>query len=427
MIAADLSRCTRYYDRVIQLQPLQGDTGLLLERIEAPAKSVASEVGALPSLAGERANRTAILINGNLNHSTDILTQLRGLKADLARTSRILLVLYNPYLNWLYWLANRLGIRAGALPTTFLTRTELTDLATLAGFEVVRAHTVGYSPWRLMGIGTLVNRFLTLVPGLRWLGLAYTVTLRPILPERTGRPSLSVVVPARNERGNIEEAVKCMPDLGCEVELIFVEGHSTDGTWDEIRRVAAAYDGPVKIRAVQQEGRGKADAVRLGFSEARGDLLTILDADLTVPPQLLTQFYTAYCEGHGDFVNGSRLVYPMEGEAMRHLNRLGNLFFAKALGWLLDVQIGDTLCGTKLLARHDHARVQAWRADFGDFDPFGDFELIFPASQLGLGIVDVPIRYRARTYGSTNIRRFRHGLELLRMTLIGLVRIKLGR
>ncbi|HEY6988746.1 MAG TPA: glycosyltransferase, partial [Bryobacteraceae bacterium] len=173
-------------------------------------------------------------------------------------------------------------------------------------------------------------------------------------------------------------------------------------------------------------GKGKADAVRLGFSRATQQVVTILDADLTMPPEMLGRFYDAYCQGLADFVNGSRLVYPMEGEAMRPLNHLGNIFFAKSLSWVLDTRLGDCLCGTKLLARHDYERIVRWRKDFGDFDPFGDFELIFPAVALGLGIVDVPVRYLARTYGSTNIRRFRHGLELLRMVSIGFLRIKLG-
>jgi glycosyltransferase involved in cell wall biosynthesis len=179
--------------------------------------------------------------------------------------------------------------------------------------------------------------------------------------------------------------------------------------------------------ALQQTGRGKADAVRLGFQHATGDLLTILDADLTMPPELLPRFIDAYRDGVADFINGSRIVYPMEGEAMRFLNRLGNVFFAKALTWVLDARLGDCLCGTKLVRRDDYARMTAWRADFGDFDPFGDFELLFPAASMGIGIVDVPIRYRARTYGTTNISRFRHGMMLLKMTAVGFFRVKLGR
>jgi glycosyltransferase involved in cell wall biosynthesis len=177
---------------------------------------------------------------------------------------------------------------------------------------------------------------------------------------------------------------------------------------------------------MQQTGKGKSDAVRLGFSKARNDIVTILDADLTMPPEMLERFYDAYCEGLADFVNGSRLTYPMEGNAMRFLNRLGNIFFAKALSFVLGVRLGDSLCGTKLLTRRDYERMCQWRNDFGDFDPFGDFELLFPAATLGLGIIDVPVRYRDRVYGSTNIRRFYHGWILLKMTWTGFYRIRLG-
>jgi glycosyltransferase involved in cell wall biosynthesis len=276
----------------------------------------------------------------------------------------------------------------------------------------------------LFGLGSLVNRVLPLIPLIRWLGLTFVATLRPVI---AGAPiGLSCVIPARNERGNIEGALQRFPDLGCPIEVIFVEGHSTDGTWDEIQRVARVYQDRFRIQTLQQTGKGKADAVRLGFERATLPLLTILDADLTMPPEMLGRFYEAYCQGRGDFVNGSRLVYPMEGDAMRFLNRLGNIFFAKSLSWILDARLGDSLCGTKLLTRHDYRRFIAWRRDFGDFDPFGDFELLFPAAILGLGMVDIPVRYRARQYGSTNISRFRHGLQLLRMTSLGFFRIKLG-
>jgi glycosyltransferase involved in cell wall biosynthesis len=265
------------------------------------------------------------------------------------------------------------------------------------------------------------------VPGLRWLSLVTVAVMRPVSTARE-RPSLSIVIPARNERGNVENALRRMPQFGAPVEVIFVEGHSSDGTWEEIQRVVAEWTGRNgwQILAYQQAGRGKADAVRLGFSKARGDLLTILDADLTMPPEKLTRFYDAYCEGAADFVNGTRLVYPMEGEAMRFLNRLGNVFFAKLLSFVLDVRLGDSLCGTKLVSRRDYERFVRWRDDFGDFDPFGDFELLFPAAVLGTGIIDIPVYYRARTYGTTNIRRFRDGAVLFRMSMTGLLRIKFG-
>src|SRR5271168_3118419 len=423
-LAAEISSLTRYYDRVIQWLPREDDKGGLLAAVEAPRKETVGRDEPFPDLTHERDKRTAVLINGTFNHDFDIQALLLQLKAKLARTSRLMVVLYNPYLRWAYYLTNRLGIRKGDLPSTFVTRVDLENIAKVAGFEIVRQRLAVYCPWKMLGLGTAINRVLPLVPLLRWFSLTSVVVLRP-LPD----PSLngvSCVIPARNERGNIENALKRFPDLGCEAEIIFVEGHSTDGTWEEILRVSALYKDQFRILAVQQPGKGKADAVRLGFSHAREDLLVILDADLTMPPEMLTRFSYAYDQGHGDFINGSRLVYQMEGEAMRFLNRMGNIFFAKMLSSVLDVRLGDSLCGTKLVTRHDYERMVAWRKDFGEFDPFGDFELLFPAAELGLEIVDVPVRYLARTYGETNIQRFRHGLQLLKMTWVGLVRIKMG-
>jgi glycosyl transferase family 2 len=424
LIARDFSAITRYCDRVIQWLPRDDDHGLLLQELDAKEKLRIAPGDQVPDLRGEEDRRTAVLLNGTFNHDYDIQGKLAELGTRLSRTSRVLLVLYNPYLRWLYTIANRLGIRQGELPTTFLTRVDLHSLAKISGYVVVRERTKVYCPFALLGLGTLANKLLPLIPLLRWFSLTYLAVLRPVRPSIPS--GLSCVIPARNEKGNIENALRRFPDLGCETEIIFVEGHSSDGTWEEIQRVAKEYGSRFKIKTLQQTGVGKADAVRLGFAESTQPLLTILDADLTMPPEMLGRFYQAYCDGHGDFINGSRLVYPMEGEAMRFLNRLGNSFFAKALSSVLGTRLGDSLCGTKLLARHDYDRMIAWRGDFGDFDPFGDFELLFPAAVLGLGLEDVPVRYRARTYGSTNISRFRHGLQLLKMTLIGLFRIKLG-
>jgi hypothetical protein len=424
LLARELSATARYYDRIIQWLPREHDTGALLSEVENPRKATLREGEPFPDLAGEHDLRTAILINGTFNHHFDIQGLLLYLTSKLSRTSRLLVVLYNPYLRWLYTLANRAGIRTGEVPSTFITSVDLDNLAKLSRFDIVRRRNVAYCPWRLFGLGDMINRVFSITPVLRWFSFAHVVTMRPVIPQiPTG---ISCVIPARNERGNIESALQRLPSLGCPIEVIFVEGHSTDGTWEEIQRVASLYRDRFSIRTLQQTGKGKADAVRLGFAHATEPLLTILDADLTMPPEMLTRFFRAYSEGHGDFINGSRLVYPMEGEAMRFLNRLGNIFFAKCLSRILDVRLGDSLCGTKLLTRADYQRILAWRRDFGDFDPFGDFELLFPAAVLGLGIVDVPIRYLARTYGSTNISRFRHGLQLLRMTSVGLFRIKLG-
>ena len=429
LIAAEISSVSRYYDRVIQWAPLPHETGKLLDYVDAPSKvSISSGTGAeFPDCSAETEKRTVVLLNGNLNHSLDIQELLSDLKTKLSRTSRVIAVVYNPYLRMLFNLCSTLGIRKGETPFTFVTRNDLAGIAKISGFELVRIRPVVYSPFRLLGLGSLVNRLMPIVPGFRWLSLTSVAVLRPVIPEK-GKPSISILIPARNERGNLENALKRMPTLGgADIEVIFVEGHSSDGTWEEIQRLLKVYGDRFKLKAFQQTGKGKSDAVRLGFAHATGDLMTILDADLTMPPEKLQRFYDAYCWGLGDFVNGSRLVYPMEGEAMRFLNRLGNIFFAKSLSAVLETPLGDSLCGTKLVTRHDYDRFIAWRNDFGDFDPFGDFELLFPAAILALGMTEIPVYYRARTYGSTSISRFYHGSMLLKMTLIGLFRIKLGR
>jgi hypothetical protein len=422
-VAREISTLTRYYDKLIQWLPRENDDGSLLAAINAPVKEVVGKDEVFPDLSDEEDRRTAILVNGAFNHEFDIQGLLTQLRSRISRTSRIVVVLYNPYLRWVYYLANRLAVRKGELPSTFVTRVDLQNIVKVAGFEIVRERLALYCPWRLLGFGELLNRVMPMIPLARWLSLALIVYLRPL--GMLARPGISCIIPARNERGNIENALRRFPELDCETEIIFVEGHSDDGTWEEIQRVSSLYARRFRIQALQQTGKGKADAVRLGFAHATQPLLVILDADLTMPPEMLTRFYEAYCQGYGDFINGSRLVYPMEGEAMRFLNRLGNIFFAKMLSAILDVRTGDSLCGTKLLTRYDYQRMVAWRQDFGDFDPFGDFELLFPAAVLALGIVDIPVRYLARTYGQTNIRRFRHGLLLFKMTYVGLRRIKM--
>jgi len=425
-IAAEISSFSKYYDLLVQWRPGRNDEFALFHAISAPTKIIVGNDEEFPDLSQETDKRTIVLLHGTFNYELDITSRLRSLKPRLGANAHLVIVVYNGYLKWIYKLATRLGLRSPSGEESFITFDALQAIASLSGYEIVKSRFAVYSPWRLFGLGAILNRIFPVIPLIRLFGFVSVVTMRPVV-ERSRRPSLTIVIPARNEAGNIERAIERLPPLGAKVDLIFVEGHSSDGTWAEIQRVAEKYAATLQITALQQSGRGKNDAVRLGLQHATGELVTILDADLTMPPELLVQFYDAFVEGVGEFINGNRLIYPMEGEAMRPLNHLGNLFFAKTLGWVMDQRIGDALCGTKVLALHDYQRIVRWRGDFGDFDPFGDFELLFGASVLGLKIVDVPIRYRARTYGSSSIHRFRDGLQLLRMTLIGLVKMKLGR
>ena len=273
-------------------------------------------------------------------------------------------------------------------------------------------------------MGPLCNRYLVKLWPWRLLGLTNMLVARP-QPEPASRPParVSVVVAARNESGNIAEIFERLPAMGAGTELIFIEGHSTDDTWQAIEREMTRHPG-VAARLFRQTGEGKGDAVRKGFAEAEGDLLMILDADLSVAPEDLPRFYEAWHSGKADFVNGVRLVYPMEERAMRFLNQMGNKFFSLAFSWLLGQSVKDSLCGTKVLSRSDYAVIAANRAYFGEFDPFGDFDLLFGAAKYNLKILDLPIRYRERRYGATNIKRWSHGLLLLRMVVYALGRIK---
>ena len=291
---------------------------------------------------------------------------------------------------------------------------DVVNLLELAGLEPVTRESRILFPKQVPFLTTFLNGFVGSLWPFNLLSLTYWIVARP-LPRELGEESVSIVCPCRNEQGHIAELVERIPDFGVPTELIFVEGNSTDDTRGEILRQIAAH--PERdIRFAPQGGKGKGDAVRTGFAEAKHDVLMILDGDLSVQPEDLPKFHRGLVEGRAELVNGSRLVYEMEPGSMRFLNVLGNRAFARLLKAIMGQHVKDTLCGTKVLLRRDYERIAAGRSFFGDFDPFGDFDLLFGAARLGLKIVDLPVRYHPRTYGETNISRWRHGTLLLRMT-----------
>jgi SAM-dependent methyltransferase len=364
-----------------------------------------------------------ILIADTLGEMDDCQHLFESLHSLCTHDTRIVIVYYSHLWHPALKLAEALRLKMPQPPQNVLSPDDIRSLLALADFEPVKSERRTLSPVRLLGLGRLINQFIAPFPLVRELCLRHYTVCRSLRHFDQALRSVTVVVPARNERGNIEAAVRRIPRFAENLEIIFVEGHSADGTWDEIQRVAAAYP-QYPIRALRQQGKGKADAVFAGFDAAQGDVLMILDADLTMPPEQLTKFWDAIRSGKGEFVNGSRLIYPMEDEAMRFLNLLANKFFSLIFTWLLSQRFTDTLCGTKVMRRSDYARLKAGRAYFGNFDPFGDFDLIFGAVKLNLKVVEIPIRYANRTYGETQISRFRHGVMLLRMVLFAFLRIK---
>jgi glycosyltransferase involved in cell wall biosynthesis len=322
-------------------------------------------------------------------------------------------------------LAQRLDLATPTLGQNWLTVEDIAGLLSLADFEVIRHWSEILWPLGTPVLSGIFNRLLSKLWPFKYFNLTNFLVARP---RPTSRPQLkeplvSVIVPVRNEAGNIPHIFARIPEMGTGTELIFVEGHSKDETYSVIKKEIADHPDR-RCKLLQQTGVGKGDAVRLGFANASGDVLMILDADLTVPPEDLPRFYDVLRSGKSDFVNGVRLVYPMEGQAMRYLNMVGNKFFSLAFSWLLGQPVKDTLCGTKVLWKADYELIAANRAYFGDFDPFGDFDLLFGAAKLNHKIVDLPIRYHERTYGTTNIQRWKHGWLLLRMVLFAAGRIK---
>jgi SAM-dependent methyltransferase len=362
-----------------------------------------------------------VIVSETLNlaaDAQDVLSRIHGVSRPDTR-----LILNFPSALWrpLFAVGRWLRLKAREPQSNWLATTDVVNLLRLTDWNPVRIEARVLLPIPLLGLDRIVNRWVA--PIFAPLCLTVFAVARPRAALERKPLSVSVIVPARNEAGNIEAAVRRTPELGAGTEIIFVEGHSSDNTWEEMQRVARLFP-TRRILCLRQPGRGKYDAVKAGFARASGKVLMILDADLTVPPEELGKFYEAIASGRAEFVNGVRLVYPMDDEAMPFLNLCANKAFGLIFSWMLGQPVKDTLCGTKVLSAEHYARIAANRSYFGDFDPFGDFDLLFGAAKLNLEILDLPIRYRERTYGTTKIHRWGHGWLLLRMVVLAARKIK---
>jgi len=367
-----------------------------------------------------------IIVSNAIMEQDDVQQFLSSLHRFCRPGTRIIIDTYAWYLKPFVWFAQLVGLHRPVALKNWFSRADITNFLSLAGFETVTTGSHLLMPIRIPGISWFCNTILAPLPFIRslcmhqWFVVRSTQVTHKALSEYT----VSVVVTCRNERGNIERVVKECPQMGKHTQIIFVEGGSSDGTLEEIQRVAHEYKEVRDISWYVQENKGKGDAVRKGFAQANSDVLMILDGDLTMPAQELSKFFEALVTAKGEFINGSRLVYRMESQAMPFLNRIANWFFGKELSWILGQPVKDTLCGTKVLWKEDYGRIISNRSYFSMRDPFGDFDLLFGAAKLHLKIVDVPIRYKSRTYGATNIRRFAHGFLLLWMSMIALRKFK---
>jgi SAM-dependent methyltransferase len=365
-----------------------------------------------------------IILSDTIGYLDDCENAFAGLHSLCTPDTRLIVSYYSWRWQPLLTLGEKIGLKMPSVEMNWLSTEDTMGFLHLADFETVKREWRQLVPRSLFGLGSFINRFIGTLPLIRRLALRNYLVARPVRDVKLRQVSTTVLIPCRNEKGNIENAVKRLPDFCEDLEILYVEGNSQDGTLDEIHRVIEAY--PDKdIKVLVQDGKGKGDAVRKGFDHARGDILMILDADLTVPPEDLPKFYKAISSGKGEYINGTRLVYPMDDQAMRFLNFWANRTFSVLFTWLLNQRFTDTLCGTKVLTKKNYEKIVANRSYFGDFDPFGDFDLIFGATKLNLKVVEVPIRYAAREYGETQISRFRHGWLLLKMVLFAYKKLKI--
>jgi SAM-dependent methyltransferase len=365
-----------------------------------------------------------IIISDTLGYLEDIQRLFFQLSKVSHTQTRIIIT----YHNFLWYpalsLLELLHLKMPQISLNWLNDKDITNLLELEGYEILRTGNRLIFPLYIPLISNLLNRYFSQLPVIRRLGIIGYIIARPAMRMEEESRSVSIVIPAKNEKGNIEPAIARMPRMGRRQEIIFVEGGSSDGTWEEIIRVKNQYEHAWDIHCLQQDGTGKSDAVRKGFSCATGDILMVLDADLSVAPEELPKFFHAIASNRAEFINGSRLVYPLEKQSMFFLNLIGNTFFSVLFSWLISQPMKDTLCGTKAISKNTWERLVANRTYFGDFDPFGDFDLIFGVTKMDLKILEVPVRYHARTYGRSNISRFSHGWLLLKMAFFAMGKIK---
>ena len=367
------------------------------------------------------------ILYNNLEDTVDIFTPLQRLNKLCERHTRLLIYTYNhwwePVLKW----AERFGMKWPTQEPNWLSEFDLRNALHLTGFEWLKTYRIILLPKRIPLISSFLNRFVARLPGIDRLCLINILVARPSpKPVEPKDVSVSIVVPCKNERGNIKSAVERIPDMGRYTEIIFCDDKSTNGTTEKVVEFQKAYPGR-EIKLVHGPGICKADNVWAGFWAATGDVLMILDGDLTVMPEELPLFFQVIVENKGEFINGSRLVYPLPKQAMKFANILGNKAFSSAFSFLLGQRIKDTLCGTKVFWRSDWKRMEHLIGTWGGKDLWGDYELLFAAAKLNLRIVDLPVHYQERVYGITKMANvFWNGLNMLRFYLYGLAKFKGG-
>lgn len=365
-----------------------------------------------------------IILSNLIGYLDDIQKVFTNLKLVCHSGTKIIITSYNFLWEPVLKLSEWIGIKAKGPNQNWLGIADINNLLFLSGFDVYRNSRRMILPVYIPVLSEIFNGLFSKLPLFRLACINNFIFARPIQEKIAADCSVSVIIPVCNESENIDQVVLRMPEMGTQTELIFVESNSTDDSWEKIELVKNKFSSSHSIKSIRISEGGKNSAVKKGFESAQNDILMILDADLTVAPEDLTKFYEAIITGKGDLINGCRLVYPVKKEAMRFLNLIANKCFGVLFTWLLEQPVKDTLCGTKVIFKKDYERLATSRKFFGEIDPFGDFDLLFGAHKLNLSIKEVPVCYHERTYGRSNISRFKHGFLLLKMCFFAIRKIK---
>ena len=388
---------------------------------------IEADIEKLSKTIGSETKFDFIIICDTIGYLEDITETLDSLHSFFNEDTRLIVSYYSPLWSPFLNLATLLKLKMVNRNSTLLGTSDISNFLDNSHYQTVRIERKILIPFSLFGIERLINRFIAPLPLFSNICLRHYNISRSLKAINNKKKSASVIIPCKNERGNIASAISRLPKFTDNIEVIFVEGNSSDGTWEEINKVKKANNKTNKkfnIKAYKQPSEGKADAVFHAFDNATNDILIILDGDLTVAPESLKKFWNKISSGEAEYINGSRLIYPMDNNAMKFLNYIANKIFSILFTWLLGQRFTDTLCGTKVISKKNYLRAKKKNNDLGNFDPFGDFFLIFGASRLCLKINEVPIRYKARIYGETQISRFSHGMLLVKMLVLAFLKIK---
>ena len=391
-------------------------------------KFIQGDIAKLSNTLKKKEKFDYIILSDTIGYLDDIQASLEGLHEFCNKETRVIISYYSPLWSPIFSLATFFKFKMPEVQTQLLNLTYIKSFLKISNFDVVRFKKKILIPVNLLGLGRIVNRYLATIPIFSFFCLRQYVVARSLeCLNKSKYKSASIIIPCKNEKGNIESAIKRLPRFSNKMEVIFIEGDSTDNTWEKIQLIKKKYSNTKSgftIKSYKQKGKGKAEAVFFGFEKASNEILFILDADLTMPPEELPKFWRKIVSGEAEYVNGTRLIYPMDNDAMRFLNFLANKMFSLLFSWILSQRYTDTLCGTKVLSKHNYNKIKIKNEDLGKFDPFGDFFIIFGSSRMCLKMCEIPIRYKARSYGETQISRFSHGYMLIKMVLFAYFKIK---